>query len=70
MNPIEFETELHGDSTLPLPPEVIALLPKTGRAKVVVLVDNDAGDEEWRRACYEQFMSDDAPEDAVYDTYS
>ena len=64
MSSIEFETELRGESRLPLPPEVVAQLPKSGRAKVVVLVHDDPVDEQWRRACDEQFMKDDGPEDA------
>ena len=69
MSSIEFETELRGEATLALPPEVVAQLPKSGRATVVVLVQDDPEDGEWRRASYEQFMKDDSPEDAVYDTY-
>jgi hypothetical protein len=69
MTPIEFETELRGESTLPLPPDVAARLPKTGRATVVLLVQDDADDAEWLRAAYEQFMKDDAPDDAIYDSY-
>jgi hypothetical protein len=69
MTPIEFETELCGESTLPIPPDVAARLPKTGRATVVLLVQDDADDAEWLRAAYEQFMKDDAPDDAIYDSY-
>ena len=69
MSSIEFETELRGEPTLPLPPEVVAKLPKSGRAKVLVLVEDDLEDDQWRRASYEQFMKDDSPEDAVYDAY-
>ena len=69
MSTIEFETELRGDSTLALPPEVVERLPKSGRVTVVVLVPDDPEDEQWRRAAYEQFMKDDGPEDAIYDTY-
>jgi hypothetical protein len=69
MSSIEFQTELHGESSLPLPPEVVAQLPKSGRATVVLLVQDDPNDADWRRAAYEQFMKDDEPEDAVYDTY-
>ncbi|MEX2316750.1 MAG: hypothetical protein WD669_06340 [Pirellulales bacterium] len=69
MSSIEFETELRGDSVLTLPPEVVAQLPKSGRATVVVLVQDDPEDQEWQRASYEQFIKDDGPEDAVYDTY-
>jgi hypothetical protein len=69
MSPIQFETELRGEPALVLPPEVLAQLPKSGRAKVLVLVEDDLEDEAWRRASYEQFMKDDSPEDAVYDAY-
>ena len=69
MSSIEFETELRGEPTLALPPEVIAKLPKSGRATVMVLVQDDAEDHQWRRASYEQFTKDDGPEDAVYDAY-
>ncbi|MCI0492690.1 MAG: hypothetical protein L0Z07_07120 [Planctomycetes bacterium] len=69
MSPIQFETELRGEPALVLPPEVFAQLPKSGRAKVLVLVEDDPEDEAWRRASYEQFMKDDSPEDAVYDAY-
>jgi hypothetical protein len=69
MSSIEFETELRGDRTLTLPPEVAERLPKSGRVMVVVLVPDDQDDQEWRRAAYEHFMKDDAPEDDVYDAY-
>ena len=69
MSSIEFQTDLHGESSLPLPPEVVAQLPKSGRATVVLLVQDDPNDAEWRRAAYEQFAQDDEPEDAVYDSY-
>jgi hypothetical protein len=68
MPPIEFQTELTGQSSLSLPPDVMAQLPKSGRATVVVLV-LDAEDSQWRAAAYEQFMRDDDPQDAVYDCY-
>jgi hypothetical protein len=69
MDSIEFETVLRGESTLDLPPEVIAKLPTSGLAKVIVLVKDDAEDEQWRRMSYEQFLRDDSPEDSVYDSY-
>lgn len=69
MSSIEFQTELHGESSLPLPPEIIAQLPKSGRATVVLLVQDDDDDAQWRRVSYEQFMKDDDSADAVYDQY-
>jgi hypothetical protein len=82
MSLIEFETVLHGEPTLVIPPDVVARLPKSGRATVVFfvkggLVEDGIGDEgqadpeeaDWRRASYEQFMKDDSSDDAVYDAY-
>jgi hypothetical protein len=69
MSAIEFETELRGEPTLAVPPDVVARLPKSGRATVIVLVEDDAEDQSWRTAAYEQFLSDDSSEDAVYDAY-
>jgi hypothetical protein len=67
MSSIEFQTDLNGGLDLPIPPDVAARLPKSGRATVVVLLPDDKEDGEWRQASYEQFMKDDDSEDAVYD---
>jgi len=67
--PIEFETELTGSRTLTIPPEIAAALPPEGKARVVVFVDSDPEDDEWRKAAYEQFLRGDSEEDAVYDKY-
>lgn len=66
---IEFETELTGSRTLKLPMEIASALPSKGKATVMVLVDMDTEDSTWRRRAYEQFLSDDSEEDAVYDKY-
>jgi hypothetical protein len=68
MHAIEFETDLTGKATLALPKKVAEQLPTSGKVKVIVLYgDNDA---EWHSAAYEQFMKDDAAEDAVYDKFA
>ena len=67
MSSIEFQTDLNGGPVLPIPPEIAARLPKSGRATVVVLLPDDKEDAEWRQASYEHFMKDDDSEDAVYD---
>jgi hypothetical protein len=66
---IEFETELTGGPALALPPEIASALPSQGKATVIVFMDMDPEDAEWRRAAYEQFLSDDSEEDAAYDRY-
>ncbi len=47
MSSIEFETELHGQTVLAIPPDVVVRLPKSGRATVIVHIQNDPEDEEW-----------------------
>jgi hypothetical protein len=69
MQAVEFTTELNSNRILPIPEEVAAQLPKTGRARVIILTPDDSEDAEWRKAAYEQFMREDAPQDAVYDSY-
>ena len=68
MHAVEFTAELNGASVLQIPPESAAQLPKTGRARVIVLTDEGADDAQWRLAAYEQFLRDDSPEDAIYDS--
>lgn len=69
MHAIEFVTELSSSPVLSVPKEAAAQLPKSGKARVIVLTGDDAEDDEWRKASYEQFMREDAPEDSVYDKY-
>jgi hypothetical protein len=68
MNAIEFVTELHGAAVLDIPSEIAARLPKSGKARIIVLTDEPTDDAEWRAASYEQFLRDDPPEDAIYDS--
>ena len=69
MKAIEFETELHGGEELPIPPQVASQLPETGKAKVILLLEEDSEDATWRQAAYERFLSEDSSEDSVYDKY-
>jgi hypothetical protein len=69
MRAVEFTIKLKGESVVAIPEEVAAELPKTGVARVIILTDDQAEDAQWQRAAYEQFLRDDAPEDAIYDTY-
>lgn len=68
VNAVEFTTELSDSGLLQIPSAAAAQLPKTGRARVIVLTDEDADDTAWRAAAYGQFLRDDAPEDAIYDS--
>lgn len=68
MNAIEFVTELKGAAVFDIPSEIAARLPKAGKARIIVLTEEPTDDAEWRAASYEQFLRDDAPEDAIYDS--
>ncbi|HEY1684027.1 MAG TPA: hypothetical protein VGG19_04640 [Tepidisphaeraceae bacterium] len=69
MQAIEFETNLTGKTALELPKKVAKQLPSSGKAKVIVLYGDD-NNADWQKAAYEQFMKDDAAEDAVYDKFA
>jgi len=66
MQAVEFTTELHGDTSFPIPGNIAAQLPKSGTARVIVLTDTD-DDSGWREAAYGQFLKDDAEEDVIYE---
>jgi len=68
MNAIEFTAELSGAATLSIPRDVAARLPKSGLARIIVLTGGDADEAGWQAAAYEQFLRDDPPEDAIYDS--
>jgi len=68
MNAVEFTTELSGGGPLPIPREVAAQLPKSGKARVIVLTGEDPDEAEWRTGAYEQFLRDDSTDDAIYES--
>jgi hypothetical protein len=69
MRAVEFLIELKGESLVSIPEGVAAELPKTGVARVIILTDERAEDTQWQLGAYQQFLREDAPEDAIYDTY-
>ena len=70
MRQIEFDTELQDKPFLAVPQEIAAQLPKSGHARVILLVAGDAEDEEWQALAYEQLMKENSSEDSVYDKYA
>lgn len=68
MNAIEFTTQLTGANVLSLPREVVAQLPDSGTARVIVLMPDDPDDSVWQAAAYDQFLRDDVPADAAYES--
>lgn len=69
MRAVEFSTELSPQRVIAIPEDVAAKLPKTGHAQIVILTAHNPEDAQWQAAAYEQFMRDDAPDDAVYDDF-
>ena len=67
MKAVEFTTELSGKTVLVIPHEAAARLPKTGKARVIVLTGEQSEDAGWQQGAYQQFLREDPPEDAVYD---
>lgn len=67
MKAVEFTTELSGSALLAIPADAAAQLPKSGKARVIVLTNED-DEAEWRLGTYEQFVREEAPEDAIYDS--
>ena len=65
MNAVEFTTELSSAAVLPIPREIAAQLPRAGKARVIVLTDEDTDEAEWRAGAYEQFLWDDSAEDSA-----
>ena len=68
MNAVEFTTELSDSGVLAIPSDVAARLPKAGKARVIVLTEDGSEDADWQAAAYEQFLRDDPPEDAIYES--
>lgn len=68
MKAVEFTTELNGSNVLEVPSEAAAQLPKAGRARVIVFTSEENEEAEWRVGAYEQFLGEDPPEDAIYDS--
>ncbi len=67
MHAIEFTTQLSGTAVLSIPSEIVARLPKSGNARIIVLTDDTSDDAEWQAGAYAQFLRDDSAEDAIYD---
>ena len=68
MNAIEFTTELTDSSVLNIPSNIVSQMPKSGRARVIVLTNDSDDDTEWQLGAYEQFLRDDSEEDAIYES--
>ena len=65
----EFTAELKKSGTLRSPREVVKNLPCSGKPRIILLSEDRDGDRAWQAAAYTQFVRDDAPEDAICDSF-
>ena len=68
MSAVGFTAELNEAGTLKIPPDAAAQLPRGGLVRVIVLTDDEADDHTWEHGAYQQFLSDDSPEDGIYES--
>ena len=68
MSAIEFTTELTEKGVLRIPHDIADQLPKSGKARVIVITNGAEDDTGWQAAAYEHFLRDDTADDAVYDS--
>ena len=68
MNAVEFTAELTESGLLRIPDAIAEKLPKTGKARIIVLTDGEVEDAEWRQEAYAQFLREDPPEDSIHDS--
>ena len=68
MKAVEFTTQLTGSAVIDIPAGIATQLPKTGQARIIVLTGDRTDDAEWQQGAYQQFLREDPPEDAIYDT--
>ena len=68
MHAIEFTTELSDAAVLSIPSDVAAQLPKSGKARIIVLTDDTPDDADWQAGAYAQFLRENPAGDAICDT--
>jgi hypothetical protein len=73
MSMIEFEAILNADDSLDVPREVAVRLPRDRRIQVTLRYAEpteitDSNESDWDRVTQDQFLSGDAPGDAIYDS--
>ncbi|GEM_PF-2225697 len=61
MKAVEFITELSATGVVSIPSEAAAQLPKKGKGRVIVLIDEENNGDEWRSGAYEQFLREAPP---------
>jgi hypothetical protein len=70
MKALEFRARLTQDRTLKIPPGIAAQVPLQQSVRVILLVPEEAEDQDWAKLTAKQFSKGYAPSDAIYDDLS
>ncbi len=70
MDAVSFKSELAADHTLVVPEDVIARIPLGKTIQVVILVPENAEEQEWEQLAAAEFGAGYAESDAIYDQFS
>ena len=68
MNAVEFTVDLSEKPHFSVPKDVADKLPKSGKARVIILIEDDLFDVRWKSLSYREFLREDSSEDAIYDS--
>jgi hypothetical protein len=69
MKAIEFRSELGPNQTLRVPADIAAGIPQGQTVRVLILID-EATDQDWEQLAAEEFGKGYADSDAIYDQLS
>lgn len=67
MQQFEFQTQLPGDGTVIVPPEIAVQVEQNRPIRIVMLVPDPLEDREWSALAAGQFLAGYPDEDAIYD---
>lgn len=70
MKALEFQASVNPDSTLSVPAEIAAQLPRGLRLRVLLLLPDGNEDQEWAELTTEQFANGYSESDNIYDQLS
>ena len=67
MKTLEFDAMLGADSSLRVPRHVAVQIPREQRVRVIVLLGDDSGADDWRRVAADQLLAGYSESDQIYD---
>ena len=70
MKKFEFQTHVNDDETVNIPADVAAQIERNSPVRIVMLIPDQAEDQQWAVFTAEQFLQGYADTDAIYDDVS